>query len=153
MWDSRVSGRSAVFTLQSLGLGAPRCPRQRGAAFLCAACTNDVTFTDPAAQCSGIGEVSEAFRALAITKPQHVEQPVAVGMPDGSVHVHLHQRYSILASFNVRSVLVVRQAADGCICELEERWNGAPLLSFPAFRWVRRVNGMLSSLLTPLLVR
>jgi hypothetical protein len=118
-----------------------------------AACTADVTFTDPAARCAGRGEVCEAFRALRACRPEHVEEPVAVGrMPDGSVHVHLHQRYSIITSFTVKSVLVVRTDASGRLSELEERWNGAPLLDFAAFRWVRRVNGVISSLLTPMIL-
>ena len=36
---------------------------------------------------------------------------------------------------------------------IEERWNGAPLLWWAPFRWVRRANGVLSSLVTPRLAR
>ena len=113
------------------------------------ACSETVTFTDPAARCSGKAEVAEAFRALKACTPQHVDQPAAVAMPDGSVHLHLHQRYSIIRSFTIKSVLVVRMDSDGRVCELEERWNGAKLLDFAAFRFSRRVNGILSALLTP----
>lgn len=52
----------------------------------------------------------------------------------------------------VKSTLVVHTSAiDGRITSLEERWNGAPLLQFSAFKFVRRVNGVVSSVLTPLL--
>ena len=116
-------------------------------------CTDHVTFTDPAARCTGRAECVEAFRALRAFEPQHVEEPSAVAMPDGSLHLYLHQRYSILTSFTIRSVLVVRTDDTGRVSELEERWNGAPLIGFPAFRWVRRVNGVVSSLLTPIILR
>jgi hypothetical protein len=36
---------------------------------------------------------------------------------------------------------------------LPQRWNGRELISFSAFRFVRRVNGVVSSLLTPMLAR
>ena len=42
---------------------------------------------------------------------------------------------------------------DTGIHAIEERWNGAPLLWWAPFRWVRRVNGVLSSLVTPRLAR
>lgn len=128
----------------------------RGGGLDAAACTETVTFTDPAARCEGRSEVVEAFRALRVAKPEHVDEPRAVSKADGSIEVHLNQRYcggSMLLpdGFTVRSVLVVQtSAADGRICSLEERWNGAPLLSFAAFRFSRRVNGVVSSLLTPI---
>ena len=71
--------------------------------------------------------------------------------------MHLHQRYcggTILlpSGFTVRSVLVVHTSAvDGRICSLEERWNGSELLPFAPFRFSRRVNGIISCVLTPLL--
>lgn len=119
------------------------------------ACTADVTFTDQAACCVGKAEVCEAFRALRVMKPEHVEEPTSVSKPDGSTEVYLHQRYSLvsLSAFTIRSTLVVRTSTDGLLCSLEERWCGSPLLQFPAFRWARRGNGVLSSLLTPLVIR
>ena len=117
-------------------------------------CTADVTFTDNAARCVGRSEVCEAFRALRVMKPEHVEEPLCVAKPDGTSEVYLHQRYKLMSSgFTIRSTLVVQTTADGRICNLEERWNGSPLLQFPAFRWVRRVNGIISSVLTPLVIR
>jgi hypothetical protein len=118
-------------------------------------CTADVSFTDQAARCVGKAEVCEAFRALRVMKPEHVEEPLSVAKADGSTEVYLHQRYSLMSmsAFTIRSVLVVHTAADGRLCSLEERWRGSPLLQFPAFRWVRRVNGLFSSLLTPLVIR
>lgn len=117
--------------------------------------TDDVTFTDPAARCAGKQEVAEAFRALRYCNPQTLTTPHASVAQDGSLHFSLHQRYFAgrLPGLEVRSTLVVRTAPDGRVCELEERWNGAPLLWWPPFQWVRRVNGMLSSLLTPMLLR
>ena len=122
-----------------------------------AACIPGVTFTDAAVHCAGRAEVSEAFRALHVVKPEHVEQPHAVGKPDGSTEIHLWQRYlrgSLLLpnGFTLRSVLVVRTNADGRICELQELWNGSPLLQLTVFQWSRRANGVLSSLLTPIVV-
>ena len=124
--------------------------------------TDDVTFTDPVARCEGRCEVSEGFRALAAAaQPEQIDEPLAVSR-DGEEGIvfHLHQRYfrgnkllTLLMpdGFVLRSVLVVqtREADGGRICAIEERWNGAPLLSFSAFRFVRRVNGVVSSLLTP----
>ena len=116
-----------------------------------AACAGEVTFTDPAARCEGVGEVSEAFRALKWCRPETIEAPRAQPVSDSELLVHLHQRY--FGFLVVRSALCVKLSADGRVAELEERWNGAPLLWWSPFRWTRRVNGMLSSLLTPLLLR
>lgn len=120
----------------------------------------DATFIDPAASCYGRSEVVEAFRALgASCKPEHVEEPLAVPESESVVLFHLHQRYfhgSVLLpnGLTVKSLLVVRaDAVDGRIVSMEERWNHAPLLQFSAFRFVRRVNGILSSVLTPQLAR
>ena len=134
-----------------------------------AALSDDATFTDPAAACVGRAEVVEAFRALGACSPEHVAPPLAVsertvstagGTDDPAVHVEseffLHQRYFNGAYYSglvVRSTLVVRTDNAGRICAVEERWNGAPLLRFSAFRFARRVNGMLSALLTPYVSR
>ena len=140
-----------------------------------AALSDDATFTDPAAACVGRAEVVEAFRALGACSPEHVAPPLAVsertvstaggtgddgGPATGAVHVEseffLHQRYFKGAYYSglvVRSTLVVRADNAGRICAVEERWNGAPLLRFSAFRFARRVNGMLSALLTPYVSR
>ena len=119
--------------------------------------TEDVTFTDPAARCQGKQEVAEAFRALRFCNPKTLTSPWASTSQaeDGALHFNLHQRYFAgrLPGLELRSTLVVRTAPDGRVCELEERWNGASLLSWPPFRFSRRVNGVLSSLLTPLLLR
>ena len=144
----------------------PRCSKERALAAAMysgrgldeQACSPRVTFTDPVARCSGRREVSEAFRALTFCRPEHVEAPRANFIDDLTSTVDLHQRYfscALLPSgLVVRSTLLVRRrAADGLVCELEERWNGALLFGWVAFRWARRVNGMLSSLLTPLLLR
>ena len=54
------------------------------------------------------------------------------------------------SGFVVKSTCVVRTASDGRIASIEERWNGAPLLDYSAFRWVRRANGLVSAILTPI---
>ena len=46
---------------------------------------------------------------------------------------------------------VVRTKPDGTVCALEERWNGKELMPFAPFRFSRRVNGIISCVLTPLL--
>jgi len=121
--------------------------------------TSDVTFTDPAACCAGKSEVAEAFRALTFCKPESITEPSIVSplSQDGRLSFNLHQRYFAGPIFKqgleVRSTLVVRVAPDGRVRELEERWNGEPLLWWAPFRWTRRFNGMLSGLLTPLALR
>ena len=121
------------------------------------ACTRDITFTDPAVCCSGVLEVAEAFRALRFCRPQQIESSTS-GTVDGVVKVHLHQRYfegSWLkpSGIDVRSLLIVRIADDGRVWSIEEQWNHAPLFEWSPFRWTRRINGLLSSFLTPLLIR
>ena len=121
-----------------------------------AACAHEhITFTDPAAKCAGRAEVTEAFRALRAVNPQHVVAPVATAEDGGTVEFYLHQRYAagsalLPAGFVVKSTCVVRTASDGRIASIEERWNGAPLLDYSAFRWVRRANGLVSAILTPI---
>ena len=124
-----------------------------------AAFTDDVSFTDPAASCQGRLEVTEAFRALKAARPEPVQPPLAMASTDAhTTEFYLYQRYlrgfTLLPNgFEIKSVLVVRTSpADGRICALEERWNGAPLLWYSPFRFVRRVNGIISSLLTPRVV-
>jgi hypothetical protein len=135
-----------------------------------AALSDDAIFTDPAASCVGRAEVVEAFRALgASCSPEHVAPPLAVsqrtvstasGPAAGAEQLEseffLHQRYFKGAYYSglvVRSTLVVRTDNAGRICAVEERWNGAPPLQFSAFRFARRVNGMLSAMLTPYVSR
>ena len=69
------------------------------------------------------------------------------------MQVYLHQRYFASRiwprGLEVRSTLLVRTDG-GRIASLEERWNGAPLLDYSAFRWVRRANGLVSAILTPI---
>ena len=81
--------------------------------------------------------------------------PVATAEDGGTVEFYLHQRYAagsalLPSGFVVKSTCVVRTASDGRIASIEERWNGAPLLDYSAFRWVRRANGLLSAILTPI---
>jgi hypothetical protein len=120
-------------------------------------CAPDVTFSDPIVCCEGRHSAVEAFRALRYCRPQQVTPPSAAPSADGAdTVIHLHQRYFGSAWFKgleVRSTLVLRRCPDGQIGSLEERWNGAPLLQFAAFRWVRRINGVISTMLTPLLLR
>ena len=126
-----------------------------------AALSDDAIFTDPAASCVGRAEVVEAFRALgASCSPEHVAPPLAVSQRTVSEQLEseffLHQRYFKGAYYSglvVRSTLVVRTDNAGRICAVEERWNGAPPLQFSAFRFARRVNGMLSAMLTPYVSR
>ena len=114
-------------------------------------CTSGCTFEDPAALCRGNLEVVEAFRALKATRPEHVAPPrlhVPAGEPDRAV-VTLHQRY--FGFLEVRSTLHVHFEESGRMCSIEERWNAVPLLR-PA-NPVRRLNGVLSSVLTPIVIR
>ena len=120
-------------------------------------CAANVTFTDPVACCVGKHEVMEAFRALKYCHPEHIEAPRAQCDGDHLVLVHLHQRYFASAwwrrGLEVKSTLLVTSDSSGRVCQIEERWNGAPLHALPVFRWVRRLNGIASGLLTPLLLR
>ena len=119
--------------------------------------SQDVSFTDPAVSCFGKHEVVEAFRALQSCQPEQLTEPQALpDTSDGRRQLSLHQRYFagklMTNGVEVRSTLVVRVAPDGRVQDIEERWNGEPLLWWPTFRWARRVNGMISSLVTPLLL-
>eukprot|EP00802_Teleaulax_amphioxeia_P026415 Tamp_27482.p1 GENE.Tamp_27482~~Tamp_27482.p1 ORF type:complete len:191 (+),score=34.39 Tamp_27482:116-688(+) len=121
----------------------------RGGGVDAACCTPDVTFEDPAARCTGIGELQEAFRALKRLHPKHISAPKAVPGDDaGSSRVLLHQQY--LGFIELESELLVRTAPDGRISAFEERWNRVPLLEAAPFRFARRLNGLISYALTPL---
>jgi len=114
----------------------------------------DVVFEDPAAYCVGKDEVREAFRALRACTPEQLDEPrlIVDGDGEGATAVFaLRQRY--FGYLEVQSTLHVHTAADGRINRFEERWNGAPLLEGAPFRWSRRLNGVLSSALTPLLIK
>ncbi|KAJ1495197.1 hypothetical protein T484DRAFT_2157311 [Baffinella frigidus] len=112
-----------------------------------------VVFEDPAVCCVGTVEVQEAFRALHAASPESLEEPrlVVDGDNEGATAVFaLRQRY--VGFLQVDSTLHIHTAADGRISRFEERWNGTPLWKAAPFRWSRRLNGLLSSALTPLLV-
>ena len=116
----------------------------------------DATVTDPAASCRGRSEIAEAFRALAaVLKPEIVEEPLPMTSAEGEPAFYLHQKYKLgsMLEFELRSILIVRTDDTGRIAAMEERWNGAPLLGFAAFRFSRRVNGVLSAILTPVVAR
>ena len=109
-----------------------------------------VSFEDPAARCCGQAEVSECFRALRYLKPEQVSAPQVAYSTADSVVILLHQRY--LERVVLRSELHVALDGAGKICSMEERWNGRRLMgsavAVDVMRPVRRLNGMLSFLLT-----
>ncbi|KAK3277411.1 hypothetical protein CYMTET_14574 [Cymbomonas tetramitiformis] len=119
------------------------------------ACSVDVAFEDPVALCRGIGEVQEAFRALKACSPEHVADPFIVAAqgsePGTPAVVCLHQRY--FGGLEVRGTVLVQLNDEGLITRFEERWNAAPLLDSSPVRWSRRLNGMVSSIVTPIIVR
>ena len=117
-----------------------------------AACTADISFQAPVLQCQGQGEVVEAFRALNACSPEHVSEPHLLHVHGNVATVRLHQRY--FGWLNVRSTLIVKLGEDGLTCEaFEERWNDLPLIAWEAARLSRRMNGILSSVLTPVFIR
>lgn len=132
----------------------------------------DILFEDAAAVCSGAGEVAEAFRALKFLRPESLSAPIRaeVGglMPqhvDLRITYLLHQRYAGILT--VRSLLVVdvaigvretfNKAKDissvgttARVLRFEERWNGVEPLDWGPFRVSRRLNGVISWMLTSL---
>ncbi|GMI24793.1 hypothetical protein TeGR_g6047 [Tetraparma gracilis] len=115
------------------------------------------TFHDPVALCVGRAEVSECFRALRVAcAPEHLSEPVPFHRsedppaPEGgrAEFFYLNQRY--FGFLSVASVLRVDTGPDGLVTAIEERWNGRPLLPLS---WCRRVNGVASCLLTPIVAR
>uniref|UniRef100_A0A7S4K6Z4 Uncharacterized protein n=1 Tax=Odontella aurita TaxID=265563 RepID=A0A7S4K6Z4_9STRA len=136
---------------------------------------NEVMFEDAAAVCKGAPEVVEAFRALSFLQPELLSPPkrIEVGgmMPqhvDLRITYLLHQRYA--GFLTVRSTLVVdivleergridrkKQSSNAGITsarvvKFEERWNGVEPLNRGMFRVSRRLNGMISWMLTTLVV-
>ena len=119
------------------------------------ACSEDVIFEDPAARCVGRTEVVEAFRALQACAPRSLQPPrIAAKHRRGAIEQHvffLDQHY--FGALRVRGTILVDIRAGGEISRFEERWNAAPLLDIPPFGWARRLNGILSGILTPLVIR
>ena len=120
------------------------------------ACCEDVVFEDPAACCVGRAEVVEAFRALKACRPRSLQPPrTCARQRVGEIERHvvwLDQHY--FGVLRVRGTVVVDvRTASGRIARFEERWNAAPLWDIAPLRWTRRLNGVLSGTLTPLVVR
>jgi len=119
----------------------------------------DAVFEDPAAKCSGVHEIVEAFRALKACRPESLSKPRVIFNSyilgsDGLgsiILVELHQRY--FGALQVRSYAVVETGMDGLIKRVEERWNGVPILEFEPFPTVRRLNGLFSYALTSTFIR
>ena len=59
--------------------------------------------------------------------------------------------YAAIRSMAAFSKVVAEHDAEGRIVQLEDRWKGLPLLDSPPFTWARRLNGVMSFWLTPLL--
>jgi len=118
-----------------------------------------VVFEDPAAKCVGINEISEAFRALQWCQPVSLSKPKIIGNAATldrtglgvMVVLELHQKY--FDKFKVKSLIVVEVDETGLIKRIEERWNGASLLSARPFSISRRFNGLLSFAATQILIR
>eukprot|EP00977_Amphora_coffeiformis_P009996 scaffold2335_cov175-Amphora_coffeaeformis.AAC.23 len=114
-----------------------------------------VSFSDPAAICEGPSEVTEAFRALRLLKPQSLLTPYCVNVePKGASIILtyiLHQRY--MGWISLPSLLIVdvqlRQRpdmpqSDFLVRSVEDQWNGVPLLTTYLNKMARRVNGVVS---------
>ena len=114
-----------------------------------------VTFADPAAICEGPSEVTDAFRALRYLKPQSLLTPYCVDVePKGASIILtyiLHQRY--MGWLHLPSLLIVdvqlkqrpdMPQSDFLVLNVEEQWNGVPLLKTYLNKIVRRVNGLAS---------
>ena len=97
----------------------------------------------------------EAFRALQACAPRSLQPPrIAAKHRRGAIEQHvffLDQHY--FGALRVRGTILVDIRAGGEISRFEERWNAAPLLDIPPFGWARRLNGILSGILTPLVIR
>lgn len=105
----------------------------------------DASWTDMTAACHGRTAFMETAHALAVKcMPEHVEEPIPMPATGSESAFFLSLRY--FGSLEVKSVLVVGVDKDGRITTLEDRLNGAPLLEFSAFRFVRRVNGVFREL-------
>ena len=122
--------------------------------------SKDCVFSDPVAICCGREELTEAFRALKILSPKMLmpAELFRVDPLDENITRYtakLNQQYS--TKLKLKSLLIVdmKETAghDPVIVRFEERWNGRPLLDHFPFKLVRRINGALSFLLTPMLVQ
>lgn len=118
----------------------------------------DVTFADPAAICRGRTEVQSAFAALRFLQPKSIRPPRCIHVePKGAsilVTYSLYQRYFLgrwiaLPSLLVLEVQLQRRhgtpyQSDFVVLNIQEQWNGVPLLTTFLNQLVRRCNGILS---------
>lgn len=135
----------------------------------------DVVFEDPAAACVGVGEVTEAFRALRFFAPR-AEAPFEIApLSATSYVVRAEVRYSLPfiggeEGVVVRSDIIVTTVGDGGdeirdgsdargdateagkIKRVEERWGGANLLEGFPFDSCRRIFGWCCGVATPWLI-
>ena len=120
-----------------------------------AAFSPHVTFEDPAALTVGIAELQEAFRALGALQPENLGWKLASS--DGSTRVtevDIWQRYIIgTRPVELYARVQVTCGSNGRIVSLKDLWNGTELLMPPPFPYVRRINGAVSSVVTPMLIR
>jgi hypothetical protein len=113
-------------------------------------------FSDPVVLSVGAMECAEIFRALKCLSPVSLDTPrllsvVHEGQSSTRVLVQLRQQYN--HSVEISSVLLVDVDTSDVdhlvITRFEERWNNVPVLENNPFTTVRRLNGVLSYRLTP----
>jgi hypothetical protein len=119
-----------------------------------------MTFEDPAARCADATEVQEAFRVLVHLQPRSMFPPRCVDVqPQGesiTLVYSLHNQY-LGGRIDLPSLLVVAVQLRQCkdvpeseflVLNMQEQWNGIPLIDSYLFWIVRRINGFLSYHLT-----
>ena len=108
----------------------------------------------PAAETRGVAELKEAFRALQALKPINEDFAFVTdhGVA-GCACVDLRQHYTLLGRpFKLYSRVLVRHDAAGRIESITECWRGIPLSDAVPFALARRLNGIISYNVTPLVL-
>jgi hypothetical protein len=91
---------------------------------------------------------------LKLLEPETLDWEISRVCSDtNQVELNLWQRYTIFegSPIDLYSRIVVQHDAQGRIVSMEDRWKGKPLLPDTPFGWTRRLNGVLSFYITPLL--
>ena len=113
------------------------------------------SFIDAVAICHGTLETRECFRALQWMSPTLVTPPKVLSAvsTDGITTVALAMETNYAQRLAVKSLLLVTLDPANRITCFEEQWNNVPLMNSVLFRMARRLNGLISFGVTPLVFR
>eukprot|EP00747_Dinoflagellata_sp_TGD_P219278 gnl/TRDRNA2_/TRDRNA2_91419_c0_seq1.p1 gnl/TRDRNA2_/TRDRNA2_91419_c0~~gnl/TRDRNA2_/TRDRNA2_91419_c0_seq1.p1 ORF type:complete len:301 (-),score=38.83 gnl/TRDRNA2_/TRDRNA2_91419_c0_seq1:134-1036(-) len=115
-----------------------------------------ISFRDPLVRTVGFEELQENSRVMRrLLRPFKVRKWQLTSVGGGQLEVVLWQRLRLKVGtkdVGLSSKVVAKYDKAGQILSIQDLWRQQPLLEFGPFTWSRRINGIVASWVTPVLV-